>query len=134
VDNETRDQAEMAERVSIAVSRRKAFAMAAKLGLGGAALAGGLGSSLAANPPQTAGGLPKKNYKFFFVCHVTLDQFFTPTVYGIQDACAFFGCRHRSATRWRLRSSVALKQAALSEFLGPAEAIAIAGSDVVQIL
>jgi len=65
--------------------------MAATLGLGGAALAGGLGSSLAANPPQTCGGLPKKNYKFFFVCHVTLDQFFTPTVYGIQDACAFFG-------------------------------------------
>jgi simple sugar transport system substrate-binding protein len=95
VDNETRDQVEMAERVSIAVSRRKAFAMAAKFGLGGAALAGGLGSSLAANPPQTAGGLPKKNYKFFFVCHVTLDQFFTPTVYGIQDACAFFGCQYQ---------------------------------------
>jgi simple sugar transport system substrate-binding protein len=39
--------------------------------------------------------LPRKNYKFFFVCHVTLDQFFTPTVYGIQDACAFFGCQYQ---------------------------------------
>jgi simple sugar transport system substrate-binding protein len=95
VNNETRDQAEMAEKNSMAVSRRRAFAMATKLGLGGAALAGGLGSSFAANQPQTVGGLPKKSYKFFFVCHVTLDQFFTPTVYGIQDACAFFGCQYQ---------------------------------------
>ena len=83
MDNETQEQAEMAEKISIAVSRRKALAMAAKLGLGGAALAGGVSSSLADNPPPTAGGLPRKTYKFFFVCHVTLDQFFTPTVYGI---------------------------------------------------
>jgi simple sugar transport system substrate-binding protein len=85
----------MAEKNSMAVSRRRAIAMATKLGLGGAALAGGLGSSFAANQPQTVGGLPKKSYKFFFVCHVTLDQFFTPTVYGIQDACAFFGCQYQ---------------------------------------
>jgi simple sugar transport system substrate-binding protein len=95
VDNETRHQAEMAEKISMAVSRRTAFSMAAKLGLGGAALAGGLHSTLAAGPPQAAGGLPKKGYKFFFVCHVTLDQFFTPAVYGIQDACAFFGCQYQ---------------------------------------
>ena len=95
MDNETQDQAEMVEKISIAVSRRKALAMAAKLGLGGAALAGGVSSSLADNPPPTAGGLPRKTYKFFFVCHVTLDQFFTPTVYGIQDACALFGCQYQ---------------------------------------
>jgi simple sugar transport system substrate-binding protein len=86
----------MADKVSMAVSRRKAFGMAAKLGLGGAAMAGGLASSWAADsPPKTSGGLPKKNYKFFFVCHVTLDQFFTPAVYGIQDACALFGCQYQ---------------------------------------
>jgi simple sugar transport system substrate-binding protein len=95
VDNQTRDQVIMAENLSTAVSRRKAFAMAAKLGLGGAALAGSLSSSLAADAPPAAGGLPKKKYKFFFVCHVTLDQFFTPCVYGIQDACAFFGCQYQ---------------------------------------
>jgi simple sugar transport system substrate-binding protein len=95
VENETRDQAEIAEKVSTAISRRKAFAMAAKLGLGGATLAGGLSSSLAASPPETSNGLPKKKYKFFFVCHVTLDQFFTPAVYGIQDACASFGCQYQ---------------------------------------
>ena len=95
MDNQTRDQVIMAENLSTTVSRRKAFAMAAKLGLGGAALAGGLSSSLAADAPPAAGGLPKKKYKFFFVCHVTLDQFFTPAVYGIQDACAFFGCQYQ---------------------------------------
>jgi hypothetical protein len=23
------------------------------------------------------------------------DQFFTPTIYGIQDACAFYGCHYQ---------------------------------------
>jgi simple sugar transport system substrate-binding protein len=95
VDNETRNDAEMAANISLAVSRRKAFAMAAKLGLGSAALAGGLGTSLAANPPAAGGGLPKKSYKFVFVNHVTTNEFFTPTIYGIQDACAFFGCSYQ---------------------------------------
>src|SRR5260370_15082981 len=95
MDNEMRDQAEMAEKIGIAVSRRKAFAMAAKLGLGSAALASGLGTGLAANPPEAAGGLPKKSYKFVFVNHVTTNEFFTPTIYGIQDACAFFGCSYQ---------------------------------------
>jgi simple sugar transport system substrate-binding protein len=95
VDNETQDQAAMVEKISIAVSRRRAFTMAAKWGLGGAAFAGGLSSSLAANPPEAAGGLPKKSYKFVFVNHVTTNEFFTPTIYGIQDACAFFGCSYQ---------------------------------------
>ena len=47
---------------------------------------------MAQNP---TGGLPKKPFKFFFVCHVTLDQFFTPAIYGIQDACAAFGCQYQ---------------------------------------
>ena len=94
MDNEMRDQAEMAEKIGLAVSRRKAFAMAAKLALGSAALAGGLGTGLAANPPESAGGLPKKGYKFVYVNHVTTNEFFTPTIYGVQDACAFFGCSY----------------------------------------
>src|SRR6202049_1652731 len=95
MDNEMRDQAEMAENIGIAVSRRKAFAMAAKLGLGGAALAGGLGTGLAANPPGAGGGPAQKSYKIVFVNHVTTNEFFTPTIYGIQDACAFFGCSYQ---------------------------------------
>src|SRR5260370_9243043 len=91
MDNEMRAQAEMSENIGIAVSRRKAFAMAEKLGLGSAGLAGGLGTGMAANPPEAAGGLPKKTYKFVFVNHVTTNEFFTPTIYGIQDACALLG-------------------------------------------
>jgi simple sugar transport system substrate-binding protein len=89
MDNETPQQSEM-----IAISRRRAFALATKLGLGSAALGTGLNTALAAEAPSSS-GLPKKSYKFFFVCHVTLDQFFTPTIYGIQDACALLGCQYQ---------------------------------------
>ena len=75
MDNEIQDQADFAQNISIAISRRKAFEMAAKLGLGSAAFAGGLGTGMAANPPEAGGGLPKKNYKFVYVCHLTSSQF-----------------------------------------------------------
>jgi simple sugar transport system substrate-binding protein len=89
MDNQTPQESEM-----IAISRRRAFSLAAKLGLGSAALGSGLNTAFAADAPAS-GGLPKKPYKFFFVCHVTLDQFFTPTIYGIQDACAMLGCQYQ---------------------------------------
>ena len=95
MDNEIQDQADFAQNISIAISRRKAFEMVAKLGWGSAALAGGLGTGMAANPPEAGGGLPKKNYKFVYVCHLTSSQFFTPTIYGIQDACVFLGCSYQ---------------------------------------
>ena len=91
MDNDIQGEAEVARHISIDISRRKAFSMVAKLGLGGAAWAGGLGTSLAAE----TNGLPKKGYKFVFVNHVTSNEFFTPTIYGIQDACAFFGCSYQ---------------------------------------
>lgn len=34
-------------------------------------------------------------YKFVFVNHVTTNAFFTPTQYGIQDACALLGCTYQ---------------------------------------
>ena len=69
--------------------------MAAKLGVGGAALAGALGAGRCSSPALAAGGLPEKKYKFVFVNHVTTNEFFTPTIYGIQDACAFFGASYQ---------------------------------------
>jgi simple sugar transport system substrate-binding protein len=97
VKDEIRDQPDQETAPSGAITRRNAFTLAAKLGigagLGAAALAGGMGSALAAD--TASGGLPRKPYKFFFVCHVTLDQFFTPSIYGIQDACAAFGCSYQ---------------------------------------
>jgi simple sugar transport system substrate-binding protein len=35
------------------------------------------------------------NYKFTFVNHVTTNPFFTPTQYGIQDACNLLGCSYQ---------------------------------------
>ena len=86
-----------AQRTSYEVSRRKALGMAAKFGLGGAAAAA-LGSGIGSNPVRealAAAGLPQKDYKITFVNHVTTNPFFTPTIYGIEDACAFLGCKYQ---------------------------------------
>lgn len=88
------DARHQAEPVNLAISRRKALATAATLGLG-LGLGGGIVPALADTTAGASGGLPRKKYKFFFVCHVTLDQFFTPAIYGIQDACAAFGCSYQ---------------------------------------
>src|SRR3954463_8004064 len=86
-----------AQRTSYEVSRRKALGMAAKLGLGGAAaaaLGAGVGSG-SVREALAAAGLPQKPYKITFVNHVTTNPFFTPTTYGIEDACAFMGCSYQ---------------------------------------
>jgi simple sugar transport system substrate-binding protein len=86
-----------AQRTSYEVSRRKALGMAAKLGFGGAAaaaLGAGVGSR-SVREALAAAGLPQKPYKITFVNHVTTNPFFTPTVYGIEDACAFLGCSYQ---------------------------------------
>jgi simple sugar transport system substrate-binding protein len=86
-----------AQRVSYEVSRRKALGIAAKFGLGGVAAAAlGAGAGTRSVPEAlAAAGLPKKPYKITFVNHVTTNPFFTPTTYGIEDACAFFGCSYQ---------------------------------------
>jgi len=35
-----------------------------------------------------------KSYHFVFVNHATTNAFFTPTIYGIQDACKLLGCTY----------------------------------------
>ncbi|HEY7031956.1 MAG TPA: sugar ABC transporter substrate-binding protein [Thermomicrobiales bacterium] len=86
-----------ARRASYEVSRRKALGMAAKLGLGGAAAAA-IGAGMTGRSVRealAAAGLPQKPYKITFVNHVTTNTFFTPTIYGIEDACAFLGCSYQ---------------------------------------
>jgi len=85
------------QRTSYEVSRRKALGMVTKLGLGGAAavaLGAGVGTR-SVREALAAAGLPQKDYKITFVNHVTTNPFFTPTVYGIEDACAFLGCSYQ---------------------------------------
>jgi simple sugar transport system substrate-binding protein len=86
-----------AQRTSYEMSRRKALGIAAKLGLGGAAAAA-MGAGIGSRSFREAlaeGGLPQKDYKITFVNHVTTNPFFTPTIYGIEDACAFLGCSYQ---------------------------------------
>jgi simple sugar transport system substrate-binding protein len=94
VADDFKNQGDMAAEIGTAVGRRKAVAIAAKLGLGTAALAGEFVTPLGASA-ETARGLPRKPYKFAYVNHVTTNEFFTPTIYGIQDACSFFGCSYQ---------------------------------------
>ena len=89
--HEIKDQTGMSKAIS-GITRRGALTAAATLGIGAAGFGGGIRTAFADTP---TGGLPKKPFKFFFVCHVTLDQFFTPSIYGIQDACAAYGCQYQ---------------------------------------
>ncbi len=93
---ENLDPQQQSDRLSIAVGRREALALAGKLGLGGAALAA-LGSSMGAVPAFAAarsGALSKHSYKFVLVNHVTTNPFFVPTKTGAQDACDLLGCSY----------------------------------------
>src|SRR5579884_985094 len=97
MEKDVLEQMTPAQRTSYEVSRRKALGLAAKLGLGGAAAAalsvGVTGGAV--REAMAAAGLPRKPYKITFVNHVTTNEFFTPTIYGIQDACAFLGCTYQ---------------------------------------
>jgi simple sugar transport system substrate-binding protein len=97
MEKDIRVQMAEAQRTSYEVSRRKALGIVTKLGLGGAAAAAmGAGfSRMDVRSALAAGGLPQKPYKFTFVNHVTTNPFFTPTVYGIEDACAFLGTSYQ---------------------------------------
>ncbi len=73
--------------------------------LGGAALSAAgavaLPSILAACGTTSSGNGTEGNFpshpqwNFVFVNHVTTNAFFTPTQYGIQDACALLGCKNQ---------------------------------------
>ena len=80
------------------VSRHRAFTRRAALGGGAGALAAYMLSQPAASLAQSSSisGLfgSQKSYHFVFVNHVTTNPFFTPTIYGIQDACKLLGCSY----------------------------------------
>ena len=83
----------------VQIGRRKLLGGAA---LGAAGVAG-LPAMLAACAGTSSGSggggegqFPShKQWNFVFVNHVTTNAFFTPTQYGIQDACALLGCKYQ---------------------------------------
>jgi simple sugar transport system substrate-binding protein len=58
------------------------------------ALLSACGSSASSGGASSSIFKPPKSYKFTFVNHVTTNSFFTPTQYGIQDACKLLGCSY----------------------------------------
>jgi simple sugar transport system substrate-binding protein len=63
----------------------------------GSALMAACGAANPSNANASSGGnFPNHTkWKFVFVNHVTTNAFFTPTQYGIQDACALLGCTYQ---------------------------------------
>ena len=84
---------ESIQQASTAMSRRKALTTAAKLGVGGAAIAAALkaGRVDEALASSRSLDLPKAGYRIVFVNHVTTNAFFTPTQSGAGDASKIFG-------------------------------------------
>jgi simple sugar transport system substrate-binding protein len=95
--------------VSNPVTRRQALSTMAKVGvIAGiiAAFGGGFGAGYAAAPRKVGYAPPPKGYIYgldvehpdlllWFVNHVTTNPFFTPTIYGVQDACNMIGnCKY----------------------------------------
>lgn len=126
MDQDIQEKFQQAERLSIEVSRREALATAAKLGIGGAALAAGLGAGElpAALAAGRAATLPTHNYRFVFVNHVTTNPFFTPTQYGAADACQLHGCHYNwtGSTKSIVSEMVQAMQTAIA---GRADGIAV---------
>src|SRR5260370_1105628 len=63
----------------------------------GSALMAACGAANPSNVNASSGGnFPSHpKWKFVFVNHVTTNAFFTPTQYGIQDACSLLGCTYQ---------------------------------------
>ena len=108
-ENEELAKAIINRFVSNPVTRRKALSTMAKAGIIAgliAAFGAGFGTGYATAPKATSYRPPPKGYIYgldvehpdlliWFVNHVTTNPFFTPTIYGIQDACNMIGnCKY----------------------------------------
>jgi simple sugar transport system substrate-binding protein len=82
----------------VRIGRRRLLGSAA-LGAGGAAALPAILAACGSTSSAGGGGegnFPShKQWNFVFVNHVTTNAFFTPTQYGIQDACAALGCKYQ---------------------------------------
>lgn len=81
------------------IKRRSLFksAAAGSAGFSLSALIAACGGAISNTPAGGGqGNFPSHpQWNFVFVNHVTTNPFFTPTQYGIQDACALVGCKYQ---------------------------------------
>jgi simple sugar transport system substrate-binding protein len=85
-------------RKGLRLSRRQLLRNTALAGAG--ATIPGFLAACSSNASSSGGGgqgnFPSHpKWKFAFINHVTTNPFFVPTQYGIQDACALFGCDYQ---------------------------------------
>jgi simple sugar transport system substrate-binding protein len=78
------------------IGRRKLLGGAALSAAGAVALPSILAACGSSSTGGSEGNFPSHPaWNFVFVNHVTTNAFFTPTQYGIQDACALLGCKYQ---------------------------------------
>jgi simple sugar transport system substrate-binding protein len=97
--NEAIERLEWSDSKKDASPHSKARAMTRRAALGGGA--GALAAFMLSPAAQALGASDasifgsQKKYHFVFVNHVTTNPFFTPTQYGIADACNLLGCTYQ---------------------------------------
>ena len=75
---------------------KSALTVTASTSVGAALMAAcGTVNAPAANASSEGNFPSHPKWKFVFINHVTTNAFFTPTQYGIQDACALLGCDYQ---------------------------------------
>lgn len=80
----------------VQIGRRKLLGGAALGAAGAVALPSILAACGSTASTGSEGNFPSHpQWNFVFVNHVTTNAFFTPTQYGIQDACALMGCKYQ---------------------------------------
>jgi simple sugar transport system substrate-binding protein len=108
------------------VARRRLLSGAglASASLAATALLSACGNEQAAGSAG-AGNFPvTPRWRFVFVCHVTAHPFFTPTQYGIADACALLNCDYQ----W-----TGSKDAVVGEMVGATNAAVSAKADGIAL-
>jgi simple sugar transport system substrate-binding protein len=101
---------------------RTALAGAAAGSLGTLLSACGTGAASGAGSQDVFGSHPE--YRFVFVNHATASPFFTPTRYGIEDACGLLGCSHE----WTGSQS-----ASVSQMVDALDAAVAGGADGIAV-
>jgi simple sugar transport system substrate-binding protein len=98
--NEAVERLEWSDAKQEVTPHSKARAITRRAAIGGGA--GALGAFMLSPAAQalaagTSGSIfgAQKKYHFVFVNHVTTNPFFTPTQYGIADACNLLGCTYQ---------------------------------------
>src|ERR1035437_2043896 len=94
-DEVSKEQREFSRRRFLRHAGVAAAAVPLYGGLAGVLGEGGASAATFKRNSDNAFFASHPQYKFVMVNHVTMNSFFTATIYGIQDACALTGCKYQ---------------------------------------